>query len=179
MAATTRVSMTLQDRPEFANKPKPVTFPPDTPVLEAVAEMTGKQIGAVIVTDPDGRVTGVVTERDIMTKLVHEGRDPKATRLSDIMTANPRVARKTDDLLEWMRIMSAERFRRLPVVDEHGRIEAIFTQGDFVSYTWPDLMFQAGQMMKATIFQRWHLWLIGGAIVLYTLLMAVVFVIVT
>lgn len=179
MAATTRVIMTLQDRPEYASKPKPLTFPPDAPVLDAVAAMTDKGFGAVIITDPDGRVTGVVTERDIMTRLVHAGRDPQTTRLSDIMTANPRVARKTDDVLEWMRTMSTERFRRLPVVDEDGRIEAIFTQGDFVSYTWPDLIFQAGQMMKASIFQRWHLWLIGGAIVLYTLLMAVVFAIVT
>jgi len=179
MAATTRVAMTLQDRPEYGSKPKPLTFPPDAMVLDAVAQMTKKGFGAVIITDPEGRVSGVVTERDIMTRLVHEGRDPKATRLSDIMTENPRVAKKTDDVLEWMKTMSSERFRRLPVVDEDGKIEAIFTQGDFVSYTWPDLIFQASQMMKASIFQRWHLWLIGGAIVLYTVLMAIVFLAVT
>ncbi len=70
-----------------------------------------------------------------MNKLVAKELDPRGTVLSDIMTANPRLARETDDLTDWLRIMSNERFRRLPVVDDNGHIKAVFTQGDFVSYT--------------------------------------------
>jgi CBS domain-containing protein len=174
MPATERVAMTLRDRPEFGSKPKPLTFGPDATVNEAVAAMTAKRFGSVIVTDPDRRVLGVVTERDVMTRIVGEERDAATTPLSEIMTAEPRVARETDEVVDWLRIMSNERFRRLPVVDAEGRIKAVFTQGDFVSYTWPDLIYQAGQMAKASIFRQWHLWLVGGGIALYSILMIVV-----
>jgi CBS domain-containing protein len=143
MTATDRVAMQLRDRPEYASKPKPLTFPPDATVAEAVAAMSARGFGSVIVSDPDGKVVGIVTERDVMRRLVNEKRDPDATKLSDIMTAELRVARETDDVVDWLRIMSNDRFRRLPVVDEEGRATAIFTQGDFVSYTWPDLIHQA------------------------------------
>jgi CBS domain-containing protein len=179
MTDTDRPAMTLRDRPEFASKPKPLTFSPEASVKEAVAAMTHRRFGAVIVTDKDERVVGVVTERDVMTKLVNEGRDAAATKLSDIMTEDPRVARETDDVVDWLRIMSNDRFRRLPVVDDEGRIKAVFTQGDFVSYTWPDLIYQAGQMAKASIFRQWHLWLIGGAVALYSVLMIIVVAVVT
>jgi CBS domain-containing protein len=179
MPATDRVAMTLRDRPEFGSKPKPLTFRPDATVKDAVAAMTARSFGSVIVTDAEERVLGVVTERDVMRRVVHEDRAASATLLSDVMTAEPRVARETDDVLDWLRIMSNERFRRLPVVDDEGRISAVFTQGDFVSFTWPDLIYQAGQMAKATIFQQWHLWLVGGAIALYSILMILVIAFVT
>jgi CBS domain-containing protein len=70
--------------------------------------------------------------------------------------------------------MSNERFRRLPVVDAEGRIQAVFTQGDFVSYTWPDLMGQAREMAKATVLRNWHIFLIGGGIMLYTVLIVLI-----
>jgi CBS-domain-containing membrane protein len=91
-----------------------------------------------------------------------------------IMTPNPRVARETDDLIDWLRIMSNERFRRLPVVDENGHIKAVFTQGDFVSYTWPDLMYQMKSIATATVSKNWGVFLIGGGIALYSIVMIVV-----
>ena len=47
--------------------------------------------------------------------------------------------------------MSNERFRRLPIVDENKKLVAVMSQGDFVSYTWPQLLGQLGQMAQATI----------------------------
>jgi CBS domain-containing protein len=163
--------MRLCDRPEFATKPKPLTFPRDAPVAEAVARMSELDFGSVIVVDGEGKVEGVVTERDILKRLVNKGHDPASTRLGEIMTSNPRVARAEDDMLDWLRIMSNERFRRLPVVDAEGRIVAVMTQGDFVSYTWPDLIYQGRQMMRASVAKNYHLILIGGGIMLYSLVM--------
>ena len=60
------------------------------------------------------------------------------------------MGREDDEVLSWLRTMSNDRFRRLPVVDNQGKIKAIFTHGDFVSYTWPDLIFQASQLAKAS-----------------------------
>jgi CBS domain-containing protein len=168
---TTSPAMRLRDRPEFATKPKPLTFPRDALVAEAVAAMSELNFGSVIVVDADRRVEGVVTERDIMKRLVNQGRDARATRLAEIMTSNPRVAREDDDLLDWLRIMSNERFRRLPVVDAEGRIVAVMTQGDFVSYTWPDLIYQGRLMVRASVAKNYHLILIGGGVMLYSVVM--------
>ncbi len=162
------------DRPEYRSKPKPLTRGPDTIVTDAVAAMSDKNYGCVIVVDAEEKVIGVATERDIMNKVVGKGLDPKTTPLSAIMTENPRLAREDDDMLDWLRMMSNERFRRLPVVDGEGRIKAVFTQGDFVSYTWPDLLGQMGAILKAQTAGNFHYILIGGGILLYTLAMIVV-----
>jgi CBS domain-containing protein len=174
VAANDRPVMRIRDRAEFRSKPKPLTMRPEATVAEAVAAMTLKNYGSVIVTDADDTVRGVLTERDVMKRIVAEGRDAAATPLSEVMTADPRVASADDDVLDWLRIMSNERFRRLPVVDEQGRVTAVFTQGDFVSYTWPDLMGQARELAKATVFRNWHFVLIGGGIMLYSIIMIAV-----
>lgn len=172
--AAQRPGNRLMDRPEYKSKLKPLTRPPETTVFDAVSAMSEKNYGSVIVVDAQEKVIGVVTERDVMNKLVGKGMDSKTTKLSDIMTENPRLAKETDDLVDWLRIMSNERFRRLPVVDAEGRIKAVFTQGDFVSYTWPDLMYQLKSITTATISKNWAPFLIGGGIALYSIVMIIV-----
>ena len=140
----------LIDRPEFKTKPQPVTFLGKDKVLKAIEVMAEKNYGSVVIVDSKDKVVGIVTERDIVKKLVNNNKSPKTTKLEDIMTPNPRVANENDDVLDWLRIMSNDRFRRLPVVDSNGKIKVIFTQGDFVSYTWPDLIYQASQLAKAS-----------------------------
>lgn len=164
----------LMDRPEYASKKVPLVCLPTMSVFEAVIKMSEKSFGAMIVVDDNKKVVGVVTERDVMNKLVAKEMDAHTTKVSDIMTSDPRVARETDDLIDWLRIMSNERFRRLPVVDENGHIKAVFTQGDFVSYTWPDLMYQMKSIATATVTKNWPIVLIGGGIALYSLAMVVV-----
>ncbi len=159
----------LADRAEYRSKPRPLTGSAQDTVASAVQQMSDKNYGCIVITDGDGRVEGIVTERDIMTKIVAKARDAANVTLGEIMTREPRLAREEDDMLDWLRIMSNERFRRLPVIDSDGRIKALFTQGDFVSYTWPDLLNQAKSMAKATVLGKFHLFLIGGGVLLYAL----------
>jgi CBS domain-containing protein len=176
MAEDKRPGGRLMDRAEYAAKPRPLTSGPDATVFEAVSAMSDKNYGCVIVIDEAEKVIGVVTERDVMNKVVGRGLDATTTKLSEVMTADPRLARETDDMLDWLRIMSNERFRRLPVVDDDGRIKAVFTQGDFVSYTWPDLMGQMRSILKAQAAGNFHYLLIGGGILIYVLAMIVVMI---
>ena len=161
----------LKDRPEFKTKLKPLTYSEDTTVQIAVGLMSEKNFGSVVVTDNNQMVIGVLTERDILKKLVNERKGAEETLVSEIMTKDVKVARETDDVLDWLRIMSNERFRRLPVVDDSGRVVCVFTQGDFVSYTWPDLLFQAKELAKAGVMKNFSVWLIGGGLFLYSVLM--------
>ena len=170
-----RTGMRLVDRPEFKLKAKPVTFLKTAKVFEAIEEMADKNYGSVVIIDKDRVVIGIVTERDIVKRLVAKGLDPKKTVLEDIMTADPKVAREDDDVLDWLRIMSNERFRRLPVVDGDGKIKVIFTQGDFVSYTWPDLIYHAKQLAKASLLKGFPVYGIVAMILVYSIAMIFIF----
>ena len=163
-----RTGTRLKDRPEFYNKPKPVTFLKNDKVIDAISVMAKNNFGSVVVTDEKLKVIGIVTERDIVKRLILENLSAKTTTLEKIMTENPRVANEDDNIIDWLRIMSNDRFRRLPVVDSDGKIKVIFTQGDFVSYTWPDLIFQASQMAKATFFKGFSVYGLLAMMILYT-----------
>ncbi|MEO0495867.1 MAG: CBS domain-containing protein [Pseudomonadota bacterium] len=163
--------MQIKDRPEFGNKPKPLSFPASTTVADAVSAMSRLNYGSVVVADSNGKLEGLVTERDIMKRLVNEGLDAKKTTLNEIMTSDLRTAKETDDVRDWLRAMSNERFRRVPVVDDEGHIQAIMTQGDFVSYTWPELIYQAKEMTVKTVSNNSQLALIAGGIAIYTIVL--------
>ncbi len=166
--------MKIKDRPEFLNKPKPLSFPPDETVMTAVAAMAAQNVGSVMIVDGSGKLAGVVTERDILKRLVGQKRDPQTTKLSEIMTAGVKVAKADDDLIEWMRIMSNERFRRLPIVDDNGKVISVMTQGDFVSYTWPNLVYQAREVTRSTISGNYQIMLVIGSILVYTIILVAV-----
>lgn len=132
--------MKIKDRPEYKSKPAPFTLRPHDVVPTAVKTMSDKNIGSVVIVDDVMQVKGIVTERDLMRRLLNESLDPKTTQLSAIMTKEVRTASANDEVIDWLRLMSNERFRHLPIVDEQGRLVNIMSQGDFVSFTWPDLL---------------------------------------
>ncbi|MEM6383025.1 MAG: CBS domain-containing protein [Pseudomonadota bacterium] len=166
--------MRIQDRPEFTSKPKPLSFTGETTVAEAVAAMSEKNFGSVMVVDDESRLVGVVTERDVMKKLVNQNRDATSTKLSDIMTSELRTAKVDDDYRDWLRVMSNERFRRLPIVSEDNKVLAVMTQGDFVSYSWPDLLYRTQEAAKETLSRNSQFALIVGALMAYTIVMVIV-----
>ncbi len=142
--------MKIKDRPEFKSKSVVMTFNPDDTVATAVKAMSDKNYGAAVVISPDRKPLGIVTERDFMRRLLNKGLDQQTTPLSAIMTSDLKLARGEDDLIDWLRQMSNERFRHLPVVDDDGSLIGIMSQGDFVSYTWPELLGRVKEQAKAT-----------------------------
>ncbi len=95
--------------------------------------MSKDNFGSVIIVDKQKKVLGIVTERDLMRKLLNNSMNPKTTKLKDIMTSPVKVADKDDQLTSWLRQMSNERFRHVPVVDKSGKLINVMSQGDFVS----------------------------------------------
>ena len=142
--------MKIKDRPEFRSKATVLTFGPDALVADAVAIMSEKNYGAAVIVSADHKPIGIVTERDFMRRLLNKRLSPDDTKLSQIMTTDLKIAKADDDLLDWLRQMSNERFRHLPVVDEDGVIISMMSQGDFVSYTWPELMGRLKEQAQAT-----------------------------
>jgi CBS domain-containing protein len=142
--------MKIKDRPEFRNKAKVLTFAPGDLVCDAVSVMSARNYGSVVIVDAEMKPVGIVTERDLMRRLLHERLDYGSTTLDQIMTRDLKLARADDDLLDWLRLMSNERFRHLPVVDEQGVLVSMMSQGDFVSYTWPELLGRLREQARAS-----------------------------
>lgn len=142
--------MRIGDRPEFSRKAAVMTFGPDELVSVAVHAMSEKNFGAAVIVGKDKKPVGIVTERDFMRRLLDKNLDPKKTTLRTIMTTELKMAKADDNLLDWLRQMSNDRFRHLPVVDESGTLIGLMSQGDFVSYTWPELLGRVKEQAQAT-----------------------------
>ena len=90
-----------------------------TTVVEAARLMKQQNIGALLVLD-SSRLIGIFTERDALFRVLAAGRDPSATQLGDVMTAQPQTIGPDEPFLHALRIMYEGKFRHLPVV-EFGR----------------------------------------------------------
>ena len=158
--------MKIKDRPEFATKPQAFSLKREETVASAVKTMVERNIGSVVIVDDELKVQGIVTERDIL-RFVADGLDPKATPLSSVMSTQIKTARLDDDDMKWLQLMSDERFRHLPIVDENDRLIGILSQGDFVAKTWEDLLLLVRRKTEET-FKKPTAQVVG-ALVLYTL----------
>jgi CBS domain-containing protein len=163
--------MQIKDRSEFKSKSAVLTFGPDDTVFTAVQAMSEKNYGAVIIVDPAHKPLGIVTERDFMRRLLNNALDPKTTKLREIMTTDLKIAKADDNLLDWLRQMSNDRFRHLPIVDDQGTVISIMSQGDFVSYTWPQLLHRVAEQAKATFELSPSLFVAGGGVIVAFLML--------
>src|SRR5262245_22663849 len=114
----------------LAGKPSGVvTTHPRTSVYEALASMAAHDIGALPVLD-DGRLVGVLSERDYARGVVLRGRSSRDMRVGELMTQAV-VVRLDDTIERCMTLMTIERVRHLPVMED-GRLVGIVTIGDVV-----------------------------------------------
>ena len=90
---------------------------PDAAVIDAIRQMAEKGIGALVVLEPDGRLAGVVSERDYARKIVLAGRSSRDTPVRDIMSAEVVTVRLDDQAEACMQLVTDRRIRHLPVVE--------------------------------------------------------------
>jgi len=95
-----------------------VTASPGSTVAAAARLMKTKTVGAVLVLEHDGRLAGIFTERDALFRVMAEGRDPKETRVSDVMTPQPRTIDPDRPFAQALLMMYDGGFRHVPVVEQ-------------------------------------------------------------
>ena len=104
----------------LGNKP-PVTLDPEVTVVQAAQAMTERGVGAATVVQGT-RVLGVVTERDVMRKIVALGRDPRSTRVRDIMSSPAMTITLKTTVASAAALMREHHIRHLVVLDEQGAL---------------------------------------------------------
>ena len=106
----------------------------DDTIVEAGRKMAEHDIGALPICNPERRLQGMLTDRDIVVKVVAAGRDPSMTRVADVATGSEVVTIGADDPVEEaLETMKQHKVRRLPVID--GRdVVGIISQGDIATH---------------------------------------------
>ncbi len=105
----------------------------DCTVLDAARVMMQGRIGGVLVCDPDDRVVGIFTERDVLGRVVAAQRDPALTVVSDVMTPDPVSISSLTSLDACSALMTQRRVRHLPVMDD-GELRGMITPGDLLAF---------------------------------------------
>lgn len=115
-----------------------VTVSRTATVLDAIQAMAGAKVGSVVVVE-DNHLEGIFSERDVMLRIVVEGRDPRTTLVEEVMTSPVQTVQKRITGDEALRIMVQNHIRHLPVVDAKGHIQAMVSMRSLLEEKIVDL----------------------------------------
>ena len=104
------------------------------PMWKVVEEMSGKRRGAVLVEDAAGKLVGIFTERDLVSRIDHTDTLWSHVVVRDVMTPHPMVVRRDDSLAEALRRLTQGRRRHLPVVDAQGEVLGLISIRDILTF---------------------------------------------
>ncbi|RZI64646.1 MAG: CBS domain-containing protein [Variovorax sp.] len=122
----------MAERTVFQSVPRKhvLSLGPRDSVWEAACAMTRENCGSILVMAPPDKLLGIVTERDLMTRVLARALEPKSTSLADVMTAHPVCVPPEFKVADAVLIMIERGFRHLPIVDAHGKILGVFSARD-------------------------------------------------
>jgi CBS domain-containing protein len=107
-----------------------VSLGPTATVWEAACEMTRANCGSVLIMEPPDKILGIVTERDLMTRVLAKALDPARTQVSAVMTARPLCVAPETLVSDAVVIMLERGFRHLPIVGPGSKVLGVFSVRD-------------------------------------------------
>ena len=117
--------------------PNPRTVHPGNTLQQAAQAMDELNVGVLPVTEGE-RLVGVLTDRDIVVRSASAGQDPKTARVAEAMTIETFSVKQDAPVLEAIRLMEEHQLRRLPILDEGGRLVGIVSLGDLAAAGTPE-----------------------------------------
>jgi CBS domain-containing protein len=128
--------------------PTPVCVSPDASLVEAISEMRRHNVGALLVTDGDGKLVGIFTERDVLRKVAGQVHDLPATPVSRMMTPNPTALKATTPIAHALHLMALHGFRHIPIVDDEGRPRGITSFRGMVQFIGTNIVPAVAQQAR-------------------------------
>ena len=113
---------------------EPICLAETATVADAIARMLERRQAGVLIVDADGRLTGIFTERDVLTRVAGAGRDASRTVLRDVMTPNPEALAAGDRIAYAVHSMSVAGYRTVPLVDADRRPVGVVTVSDVIRW---------------------------------------------
>jgi CBS domain-containing protein len=107
-----------------------ISLGPNASLYDAACVMTRANCGSVLIIDSGNTLLGIVTERDLMTRVMAKGLDPAATHCSAVMTRSPRTVPPETKVADAVLLMIERGFRNLPVITAEGKILGVFSARD-------------------------------------------------
>ena len=123
-----------EDEVQALNPVEAFSVPEGTSLEEAIRTMREQKIGCLLVTDHEGRLSGIFTERDLLYKVAGKVEDLSARRVSQYMTHDPEVIRGDQLLASALQRMMVGDLRHLPLVDSEGCPDKILSSRDIIDY---------------------------------------------
>lgn len=122
----------MNDRTVFQSiaKKHVLSLAPQASVREAACVMTRANVGSVLVIEPPDRLLGIVTERDLMNRVLAKAADPEKTAVRDVMTPNPTCVPPETPVADAVQTMLERGFRHLPIVAPGNKILGVFSIRD-------------------------------------------------
>jgi CBS domain-containing protein len=120
----------------------------DETVQAAAARMRERRVGTLVVVDGLGRPEGLVTDRDLAVRVVADARDPARTTVGEVASAAPTTVLADASIESALGSMRAGRMRRLPVVDDTGRLVGIVTLDDVLELLAEELGLIGGLLAR-------------------------------
>jgi CBS domain-containing protein len=128
---------------------EPASCEPGDPIRRAADMMKREDVGAlpVVESKASGRLTGIVTDRDIVVKVVAGSGNLDSATIKDAMTTNPASVREDEEVGRAIALMAERQVRRIPVVNAEGRLTGIIAQADVATRMSHDK--QTGELVEA------------------------------
>ncbi|MEM3420833.1 MAG: CBS domain-containing protein [Candidatus Hadarchaeum sp.] len=112
-----------------------ITVETEEPVFSMVKKMINKNVECLPVTKA-GKLKGLITFRDVIRKVVYEGKDPKKMKAKDVMTKSVVTCYNDATVLDVVKLMKNKRLRRIPVIDRDGNLVGLITNFDLAIIGW-------------------------------------------
>lgn len=99
----------------------------------AARRMSTRCVGTLVVIDPSRKPVGIVTDRDLVVRVLAEGLEPDSTLIADVMTRHPATVSENTPIEDVLALMRTKSVRRMPVVDKQGHLVGLVSVDDVLS----------------------------------------------
>ncbi len=125
-----------------------VSISPDTSAVDVAKVMDQKNVGSVVVVGGDGRPIGIITDRDMIVRIVAKDKRPEDVKAEAFMTRDLITFTEGMQVTDAMEMMMKKGIRRMPIVDKNGKLTGIVTQDDIIRLLGEEISYIARNIEK-------------------------------